>query len=91
MLGRIELEQFKGLLNPTQDAASAMCVFEGEEKVGGKYKPILYLGKQVAKGTDYFFIAEQTFSDKFATRHIVAVTVNGINGEYEIVGVEEVL
>ena len=60
MFGKIELAQFEPLTKAPQDAASAMCVFEGEI-VGAGYKPILYLGKQVAKGTDYFFIAEQVY------------------------------
>lgn len=90
MFGRIELAQFEALTKAPQDAASAMCVFEGEI-VGAGYKPILYLGKQVAKGTDYFFLAEQTLADKSASRHVVAVVVNGFNGEYEIVNIEEIL
>lgn len=90
MFGKIELAQFEPLTKAPQEAASAMCVFEGE-LVGASYKPILYLGKQIAKGTDYFFIAEKTSADKFSSRHVVAVVVNGLNGEYEIVNIEEIL
>ena len=90
MFGKIELAEFEALTKAPQDAASAMCVFEGE-LAGAAYKPLLYLGKQVAKGVDYFFIAEQTFSDRQATRHVGAVTIHGINGEYEILSIEEIL
>lgn len=81
MLGRIELENFKACeLN--QEAASAWSAVEN--LLGANYKPLLYLGRQVAKGIDYFFIAEVSTIAVNPIRHVVAFTVNAFNGSYEI-------
>ena len=84
MFGKIQLEQFVGLNSMPQKAASAWSgAFEG--LVGASYKPLLYLGKQVVKGVDYFFIAEQTLITNPPIRRVVMLVINEFNGKYELV------
>ena len=77
LLGRIELADFNGLAwKPTQKAASAWAAFDGAGLVGASYRPLLYCGEQVAKGTTHWFIAEQTMILAEPERHIVKLAVN---------------
>ncbi len=89
MFGKMELENFEGITTMPQEAASA---WNGgfEDLLGAEYKPLLYLGKQVARGVNYFFIAEQTLIVKPPCRRVVKVIVNDFNGEYQLVGMEEI-
>lgn len=91
MFGAIELEKFDGITKMPQDYASAWTAVEG--LVGASYKPLLCLGKQVVKGTDYFFIAEQTFMTYPVRRRVIKLTIHGFNGEYELIdeSIEEIL
>ena len=43
------------------------------------------LGEQVSKGTNYWFIAEQTIVTANPVRHIVTIAINEFNGVYAIV------
>lgn len=82
MFGTFQLEQFKACeLN--QEAASAWSAVEN--LVGCGYKPLLYVGKQVAKGTDYVFVAEQTIMSNPVVRRVISFTINCIGGEYDLV------
>ena len=82
MFGTFQLENFKACeLN--QEAASAWSAVEGI--VGCGYKPLLYLGKQVARGTDYLFVAEQTILSNPPVRRVINFTINYFNGQYELV------
>lgn len=82
MFGTFQLEQFKACeLN--QEAASAWSAVEN--LVGCGYKPLLYVGKQVAKGTDYVFVAEQTIMSNPIVRRVISFTINCIGGEYDLV------
>lgn len=83
MFGAIELEKFDGLTKMPQDYASAWTAVEGLK--GASYKPLLCLGKQVVKGVDYFFIAEQTFLTYPVRRRVIKLTIHGFNGEYELI------
>ncbi|MBR0061797.1 MAG: hypothetical protein IJP68_10010 [Selenomonadaceae bacterium] len=83
MFGTFELEQFEGLTKMPQGAASAWSAVENLVGVG--YVPILYLGKQVAKGVDYLFIAEQTFMTHPPVRRVVSFVINEFQGQYELV------
>lgn len=83
MFGTFELEQFEGLTKMPQEAASAWSAVEN--LVGCGYKPLLYLGKQVARGTDYLFVAEQTFETSPPMRRVVNFTINEFQGKYELV------
>ena len=88
MLGSIQLEKFEACkLN--QEAASAWSA--ADKLVGVSYKPLMYLGKQMVKGTDYFFIAEQTLITNPPQRRVVAITIHSFNGEQELSYVEDVL
>ena len=89
MLGKIQFENFAGLHSMPQDYASAWTATG--ELVGASYKPLLTLGKQVVKGTNYYYLAEQTLITNPPLRRIVLVVVNEFAGKYELVAVEEIL
>lgn len=84
MFGGITFEEFKGLTSMPQKAASAWIAVEGGI-VGAGYKPLIYVGEQLVKGTNHWFIAEQTLILEEPERHIVKIAVNEFNGEYKIV------
>lgn len=82
LFGSVQLENFVGLEDMPQKAASAwseMCT----GLTGAKYKPLLYCGKRTVRGVNHVFIAEQTLSDLGATRHIVMVEINEFEGVFE--------
>ena len=58
MFGQIELAKFEGLTKMPQEAAGAWSAAEG--LVGASFKPLVYVGKQVVRGVNHVFIAEQT-------------------------------
>ena len=82
MFGTFQLENFKAC-ELTQEAASAWSAVEGI--VGCGYVPLLYVGKQVGRGIDYVFVAEQTILSNPPVRRVVSFTVNCLNGNYELV------
>lgn len=84
-VGGIKFEEFKGLTKMPQKAASAWSAFESLGIVGAGYKPLLYVGEQVVKGIDYWFIAEQTLMTRNAERHIVKLAINEFEGKYSVV------
>ena len=59
--------------------------------VGAEHKPILELGTQIVKGTNYYFIAEQTLILATPQRHIVLIVVNEFEGKYTTVGIEQII
>lgn len=83
MFGKIELEQFEELTSMPEDYASAWSGLENI--VGAQYKPLLCLGKQVAKGKDFYFLAEQTLMTHPPLRRIVTLIINEFQGEYTLV------
>jgi len=83
MFGKIQLEEFKGITTMPQNAASAFSAIEG--LVGATYKPLLYLGKQIVKGTNYYFVAEQTIVTSPLIRRVVKLAINEFDGKYELV------
>jgi len=88
--GAIEVVEQQGMTRMPQEAASAWSAFDGS-MVGASYKPVAYVGKQVVKGTNHVFIAEQTLITATPERHIVAVTVNEFNGNYNVVNIERII
>ena len=84
MFGKIDFVEFEGLSKMPQEAASAWSAVDGG-LCGASYKPLLFVGKQVAKGTNYWFIAEQTLVTNPPVKHIVTIAVNAFNGTYAIV------
>lgn len=84
-MGKIQLANFTGLTAMPQKAASAWTdAMEG--LVGASYKPLLYGGEQVVRGTNYWFIAEKTTSTLVPTRKIVKFAINEFRGEYRLLG-----
>lgn len=63
-----------------QPYASAWTTAEG--LTGASYKPLMTVGKQQAKGTNYWFIAEQTMSTSTPEKHIVTIAINEFQGNY---------
>ncbi|MBR1646985.1 MAG: hypothetical protein IJ685_09445 [Selenomonadaceae bacterium] len=70
MFGQIELEKFETAKLPQK---------------GASYKPLLYVGKKLVRGTNHYFIAEQTLSTATSTRRIVKLKINEFNGVFEVV------
>lgn len=83
MFGDIQLENFKGLTSMPQKAASAWGAVE--KLIGAKYVPLLYLGSQIVKGVNYYFVAEQTIMNQNQDRNIVILCVNESGGKYVVV------
>ena len=84
MLGSVNLQPFAGISTMPQKAASAWSGALAE-LVGAVYKPLIYLGDQQVKGTNYWFIAEVTVLGVQSTRKIVLLAINEFDGKYTIV------
>ncbi|MBQ6975032.1 MAG: hypothetical protein IJQ16_00575 [Selenomonadaceae bacterium] len=84
MFGGLTIAEQKGLTSMPQKAASAWIAVEGGI-VGAGYKPLVFVGTQVVKGTNYHFIAEQTLITAEPIRHIVKVIVYVFNDEFKLV------
>ena len=84
MLGAIQFEDFEGLKTMPQHAASAWSAVEGG-LCGASFKPLLYVGKQTAKGVNHWFIAEETLITNPPVKHIVTIAINEFGGVYTIV------
>ena len=72
-----------------QDAASAWSAFDGT-MTGAAYKPVAYVGKQIAKGVNHVFLAEQTLITATPERHIVAVKINEFEDNHNILAIERI-
>lgn len=82
--GQIELAEFKGMTTFPQKAASAWhAAMNG--LTGAGYKPLLFVGTQIVKGTNYYFICEQTLTTRNPERHLVKLAINEFNNVYELV------
>ena len=90
MLGSYEVVEQQSLTKFEQAAASAWSSFDGL-MVGAGYKPVAYVGRQIVKGVNHLFIAEQTLIMAEPERHIVFVTINEFNGSYSLVGIERLI
>ena len=84
MFGGLTIAEQKGLTSMPQKAASAWIAVEGGI-VGASYKPLVFVGTQVAKGITHWFIAEQTFITAEPERHIVKIAVNEFDDEFKLV------
>lgn len=89
-VGAIEVVEQQGTAKMPQEAASAWSAFD-TEMTGASYKPMDYVGTQVVKGVNYYFIAEQTFILATPQRHIVLIVVNEFEGKYTTVGIEQII
>ncbi len=86
--GEIEIIEQKEMTEFTQEAASAWNAIG--DIVGTQYKPLLYIGGQPVKGVNHIFIAEQTLILARPERHIVIVTINEFDNNYNVVGIERI-
>lgn len=84
MFGKIELENFTGLTSMPQRAASAWDAVMNDLD-GVSYKPLLFCGTQIVKGTNYYFIAELNVSYAQIERRIVLLAINEFQGKYELI------
>ena len=80
MFGKLNLEEFTGLTSMPQKAASAWSGFESAGLVGASYKPLLFYATQLVKGTNYYFIAEQTLTTHPIIRRVVKLVINEFEG-----------
>ena len=88
-LGSVSVLEQKEMTAFPQQAASAWSVMDNV--VGAKYKPVAYVGTQLVKGINHVFIAEQTLTTLSGGRHIVLVTVNEYNNNYELAMIERIV
>lgn len=84
MVGKIELQEFECLRTMPQRAASAWTAGT-LGVVGASYKPLLFLGAQVVKGMNYWFIAEQTLITAKPERRVVKLAINEFGNRYKLV------
>lgn len=89
--GGIEIQEQIGMDKMPQKAASAWGGAIDGKLIGATYKPIAYIGTQVVKGVNHFFIAEQTLVVATPERHIVIVTINEFDGSFSIVGIDRII
>ena len=84
MFGKIQLENFNGITQMPQDVASAWHdAFDGLVGVG--YKPLVYLGKQIVNGVNYYFVAEQTFMTNPVYRRVVCLAINANDNDVTLI------
>ena len=89
MFGKIDILEQKELTAFPQKAASAWTVMN--DIVGASYKPIAYVGTQLVKGVNHFFLAEQTIITRNPERHITLVNINEFDGIFKLVAVERII
>ena len=89
MFGKIDILEQKELTAFPQKAASAWTVMN--DIVGASYKPFAYVGTQVVKGVNHFFLAEQTIITRNPERHITLVNINEFDGQFKLVAVERII
>lgn len=88
--GEIEVLEQTELTTMPQEAASAWTGAMGEI-VGNEYKPIAYIGGQPVKGVNHIFIAQQTLILAKPERHIVLITINEFDGNFNTVCIERII
>lgn len=84
VFGGIQFEEFKGLGEMPQDVATA---WSGAESgwTGSKIKPIKFLGRQVSKGVNYWFFAQEETVTATPEKKLVFCAINGFNGRYAFI------
>lgn len=88
--GAVEVIEQQELTKMPQEAASAWHGVS-DNIVGASYKPIAYVGGQPVKGVNHIFIAQQTMILAVPERHIVLVTINEFDGNYNIASIERII
>lgn len=85
MVGAIEYNIITDMTQLPQRIASAAAAIETAEFTGASYKPLMYIGAQPVRGTNYWFICEQTLVTAHHEKHIVKLAVNEFQGFCELV------
>ena len=85
MLGKINFNIITDLTKLPQKVASAMSEIENPEVVGAGYRVLMYVGDQLVRGTNYWFIAEQTLTTRDFEKHLVLIAVNEFENKFEII------
>ena len=85
MVGAIEFNIITDMTKLPQRVASAASAMGTAEITGASYKPIVYVGTQPVRGTNYWFIAEQTLITNPPKKVLVTIAVNEFQGKFEIV------
>lgn len=85
IFGGIDIDVITDLKKLPQQVASAQSALETAGLTGASYKVLVYVGDQLVRGTNYWFIAEQTLVLATPEKHIVIMAINEYEGEYEIV------
>ena len=81
MLGEIEFEIYpctEGKM--PQKYQSAWSAVEG--LTGASYEPLMTVGRQPSKGTNYWFFAKQVMSTSTPENHVVTIAINEFQGDY---------
>ena len=86
MVGAIEFNIITDMTKLPQKAASAASAIETAELTGASYKPLMYVGTQIVRGVNHWFICEQTLVTVRPEKHIVKLAVNEFQGKFELVG-----
>ena len=82
-LGNIKLANFQALNSMPQKAATAWSSVE--KLLGVNFKPLIYVGEQIVDGTNYYFIAEETFITLDGYRRLILLAINERDGEFAFV------
>lgn len=85
MTGAIEFNIITDMTKLPQKVASAASAIETAELRGANYKPLIYVGTQVVRGVNYWFICEQTSISTQTKKKIVKLAVNEFQGEFKLV------
>ena len=85
MLGKINFNFITDLSKLPQKVATAMSEIENPALVGASYKVLMYVGDQLVRGKNYWFIAEQTLTTRDFDKHLVLIAVNEFENKFEIV------
>lgn len=80
ILGAIEFEIITDLTKMPQGYASAWSKLN--EQTGASYNFICTVGKQVAKGTNYWFMVKLTTITKIPEEHLVTMAANEFEGNF---------
>lgn len=84
VFGGLEFVDFKGLSSMPQDVATA---WSGAESgwTGSKIKPIAFLAKQVSKGVNYWFFAQEETVTATPGKKLIFCAINSFNGRHAFI------
>lgn len=89
MVGAWKIEKMQAAKLPEIVATGFAAVTS--DMVGASYLPVLYVGEQVVRGTNYMIICKQTLSDKSSAEHIVKMVINLFENTWSIVIIDTIV